>query len=61
MSDPNVRQAVVNLKTIYGTQIYVAQHKNKKSGTLVFEYYNHSDLMRIYEVLVRGTDRAASN
>jgi len=61
MSDPNVRQAVVNLKAIYGTQIYVTQHKSKKSGTLVFEYYNPSDLMRIYEVLARGTDRAASN
>lgn len=61
MSDPNVRQAVVNLKAIYGTQIYVTQHKSKKSGTLVFEYYNPSDLMRIYEVLSRGADRAAGN
>jgi len=50
--DPNARAALEELQRKYGTRVSLRTNPNGKSGQLVFEYYNASDLMRLYELLI---------
>jgi len=50
--DPNARAALEELQRKYGTRVSLRTNPNGKSGQLVFEYYNDSDLVRLYELLI---------
>jgi len=50
--DPNARAALEELQRKYGTRVSLRSNPNGKSGQLVFEYYNDSDLVRLYELLI---------
>lgn len=51
--DPNTRAAIEELQRTYGTRVIVRPIGHSHPGQVIFEYYNSSDLTRIYEQLVR--------
>jgi ParB family chromosome partitioning protein len=50
--DPNARAALEELQRKYGTRVSLRSNPNGKSGQLIFEYYNDSDLARLYDLLI---------
>jgi len=50
--DPNARAALEELQRKYGTRVSLKTYPNGKSGQLIFEYYNNSDLLRLYDQLI---------
>lgn len=50
--DPNTKAAIDELQQRFGTKVTV-QRKPTGAGQLVFEYYNYSDLVRLYDQLMR--------
>jgi ParB family chromosome partitioning protein len=50
--DPNARVALEELQRKYGTRVSLRTNPNGKSGQLIFEYYNDSDLARLYDLLI---------
>jgi ParB family chromosome partitioning protein len=50
--DPNTRAALEDLQQRFGTRVLVQQRPDG-AGHLIFEYYSSSDLVRIYEQLMR--------
>jgi len=51
--DPNAKEALNELQQLYGTKVMLQPCAGGKPGRLTFEYYNDSDLMRLYDQLVR--------
>lgn len=51
-ADPNTRAAIEELQQRFGTRVLVQQRPNG-AGHLIFEYYNASDLTRLYDQLMR--------
>ena len=51
--DANTKAAVEELQRTYGTRVHVRPISPGHPGQLVFEYYDSSDLTRIYEQLMR--------
>jgi ParB family chromosome partitioning protein len=51
-ADPNTRAALEELQQRFGTRVLVQQRPNG-AGHLIFEYYNDSDLARLYDQLMR--------
>jgi len=52
IGDPNARAALEELQRKYGTRVSLRTNPNGKSGQLIFEYYNDSDLARLYDLLI---------
>ncbi len=52
ISDPNARAALEELQRKYGTRVSLKTNPNRKSGQLIFEYYNDSDLAQLYDLLI---------
>ena len=52
IGDPNARAALEELQRKYGTRVSLKTNPNGKSGQLIFEYYNDSDLARLYDLLI---------
>lgn len=52
IGDPNARAALEELQRKYGTRVSLRTNPNGKSGQLIFEYYNDSDLTRLYDLLI---------
>jgi ParB family transcriptional regulator, chromosome partitioning protein len=52
MIDPNARAALEELQRKFGTRVSLKSNPNGKSGQLIFEYYNNSDLLRLYDQLI---------
>jgi hypothetical protein len=50
--DANVKAAVEELQRTYGTRVSVHPGVAGHPGRLVFEYYNDSDLNRLYDQLM---------
>lgn len=50
--DPNAKAALDELQRRFGTKVTL-QRKATGAGQLTFEYYNSSDLMRLYDQLMR--------
>ena len=50
--DPNTKAAIEELQRHYGTRVLVHPTLGGRPGQLVFEYYNTSDLTRLYEILI---------
>jgi ParB family transcriptional regulator, chromosome partitioning protein len=51
--DPNTRAAIEDLERKYGRRVLVHAGPGGKSGQLIFEYYDGSDLARLYDQLMR--------
>lgn len=50
--DPNAKEALEELQRVYGTRILLQAPHQGKPGHLSFEYYNDSDLARLYDQLM---------
>jgi chromosome partitioning protein len=53
VADPNVKAALDELQKKYGTRVQMRAIAPGKAGQLVFEYYDASDLTRLYDQLMR--------
>jgi ParB family chromosome partitioning protein len=56
--DPNVRAAETKLQRRFGTKVRINQTANSSSGTIELEFYNQTDLDRLY-TLLSGSDTIA--
>ena len=50
--DANMKAAVEELQREYGTRVLVHPKSQARPGQLIFEYYNDSDLARLYDQLM---------
>jgi ParB family chromosome partitioning protein len=50
--DANLKAAIEELQRVYGTHVSVHPSLAGHPGRLIFEYYNDSDLERLYDLLV---------
>ena len=53
--DPNVRAAENKLRRHFGTKVRIIQAAGASSGRIELEFYNQSDLNRLYALLTRPT------
>lgn len=51
--DPNTKAAIEELQRTYGTRVSIHPNGRGKPGQLIFEYYDSSDLARIYDQLMQ--------
>jgi ParB family chromosome partitioning protein len=51
--DANVRAAETKLRRRFGTQVRIIQAQSGESGKIEFEFYNQSDLDRLYNLLTQ--------
>jgi ParB family chromosome partitioning protein len=51
--DPNTKAALDELQREYGTRVLIHPKTPFKPGQLIFEYYEASDLVRLYDLLMR--------
>ncbi|HUO33912.1 MAG TPA: ParB/RepB/Spo0J family partition protein [Candidatus Acidoferrum sp.] len=51
-TDPNAKSALEELQRVYGTRVLLQAPAPGKPGHLSFEYYNDSDLARLYDELM---------
>jgi len=51
--DPNTAAAIEELERAYGTRVFIRPKMLGRSGQLIFEYYDDSDLTRIYDQLMQ--------
>jgi len=58
--DPNVRAAEVKLRRLLGTQVRINPSKPGSPGKIEIEYYNLSDLDRIYNLIAPDRNAAAA-
>jgi ParB family chromosome partitioning protein len=52
-TDPNTKAAIEDLQREYGTRVLLHPKHGPKPGQLAFEYYDDSDLTRLYDQLMR--------
>lgn len=51
-NDANVRAAETKLRRHFGTQVHIRPNQKADGGKIEIEYYNDSDLGRLYDMLV---------
>jgi ParB family chromosome partitioning protein len=51
--DPNTKAAIEDLQREYGTRVLIHPRHSGRPGQLAFEYYDDSDLARLYDQLMR--------
>ena len=51
--DPNTKAALEDLQRQYATRVHIKPAFSGRPGELSFEYYDNTDLMRLYELLIR--------
>jgi len=52
-SDPNTTAAIEELQRTFGTRVFLRPKMLGRPGQLIFEYYDDSDLARIYDQLMQ--------
>jgi ParB family chromosome partitioning protein len=52
-ADPNTAAAIEELQRVYGTRVLIRPKILGRPGQLIFEYYDDSDLTRIYDQLMQ--------
>ncbi len=52
-SDPNIRAAETKLRRQFGTQVRILQSEGSSGGKIEFEFYNATDLDRLYTLLMK--------
>ena len=50
-SDPNIRAAETRLRRRFGTKVRIVQTANSSAGRIELEFYNQTDLDRLYSLL----------
>jgi ParB family chromosome partitioning protein len=50
-SDPNIRAAESKLRRRFGTKVRIVQTPNSSAGRIELEFYNQTDLDRLYSLL----------
>jgi ParB family chromosome partitioning protein len=53
-ADPNIRAAESKLRRYFGTKVRIVQSSNSASGKIELEFYNQSDLNRLYSLLTQA-------
>ena len=51
--DPNTKAAIDEMQQRFGTKVFVMPLRPGRPGQLIFEYYEASDLTRLYDQLMR--------
>jgi ParB family transcriptional regulator, chromosome partitioning protein len=51
--DPNTKAAIDEMQQRFGTKVFIMPLRPGRPGQLIFEYYEPSDLTRLYEQLMR--------
>ncbi len=51
--DPNIREALDELQRHLGTKIFLREKTRLRPGQIVLEYYDASQLMGIYDRLMK--------
>jgi ParB family chromosome partitioning protein len=51
--DPNTKEALIELQQLYGTKVTIQPCGKSRPGHIALEYYNDSDLIRLYDQLAR--------
>ena len=51
--DPNTKAAIDQMQQRFGTKVFIMPLRPGRPGQLIFEYYETSDLTRLYEQLMR--------
>ena len=51
--DPNTKSALEDLQQRFGTRVLLQANRAGGGGHLIFEYYQDSDLTRLYDLLMR--------
>jgi ParB family transcriptional regulator, chromosome partitioning protein len=51
--DPNTKSALEDLQQRFGTRVLLQANRAGAGGHLIFEYYQDSDLARLYDLLMR--------
>jgi ParB family chromosome partitioning protein len=55
VDDPNIRAAESKLRRYFGTKVRIVQSSNSASGKIELEFYNQSDLNRLYSLLTQAS------
>lgn len=50
--DPNTRAAIEELQREFGTRVFIAPARDNRPGHITFEYYNNSDMVRLYDLFM---------
>src|SRR4029077_4331671 len=50
--DANMKAAIEELQRAYGTRVSIHPKSTGRAGQLIFEYYDDSDLARLYDQLM---------
>jgi ParB family chromosome partitioning protein len=56
-SDPNVRLAESKLQRHFGTKVRIVQTTNSAAGKIELEFYNQTDLNRLFALLTQTVAR----
>ena len=51
--DPNTKAAIDELQREYGTRVSIHPSRASRPGQIIFEYYDDSDLTRLYDILMQ--------
>jgi ParB family chromosome partitioning protein len=51
--DPNTKAAIEEIQRKFGTKVFVMPLRTGRPGQVIFEYYDSSDLTRLYDQLMR--------
>ncbi|HTZ73858.1 MAG TPA: ParB/RepB/Spo0J family partition protein [Candidatus Aquilonibacter sp.] len=51
--DPNTKAAIEDMQRKFGTKVFIMPLRPSRPGQLIFEYYDPSDLTRLYDQLMR--------
>ena len=51
-SDANTRAAESKLRRRLGTQVHILPNQSGEGGKIEVQYYNESDLQRLYEIII---------
>ena len=57
-ADANVRAAETKLRRQFGTQVRIVRTKGSTGGKIELEFYNASDLDRLYSLLIENQSPA---
>ena len=52
-TDPNTKAALEELQRKFGTRVLAHPQRGERPGQLIFEYYDNSDLARLYDQLMK--------
>lgn len=52
--DPNTKAALEELQRKFGTRVLIHSQREGRPGQLIFEYYDDSDLARLYEQIMKA-------